>query len=138
MFKVTEEQILVEPLVDQVKRGEDGAVVTFVGLVRNNSNGKKVLYLEYDAYKEMAEKKLREIGNEIQAKWGLADVAICHRVGRMEVGETCVVIAVGAPHRKQAFEACHYAIDRLKQIVPIWKKEVYEDGEVWVEEAPHP
>lgn len=138
MFKVTDEPIIVEQIVDSVKTGEDGAVVTFVGLVRNNSNGKKVLYLEYDVYKEMAEKKLHEIGDEIKHRWGIADVAVCHRIGKMEVKEICVVIAVGAPHRKEAFEACQYAIDRLKHTVPIWKKEFFEDGEVWVEETPHP
>lgn len=110
-------------------------MVSFVGLVREQSKGKSVRYLEYDAYKEMAEKKLREIAGEIQSKWGLSDVAMCHRVGRLEVGETVLVIAIAAPHRKEAFEACQYAVDRLKQIVPIWKKEVYEDGEVWVEGA---
>ena len=136
MFRITEEPIDPEPLTDEVRKGEYGAVVTFLGTVRGHSKGKEVLYLEYDSYQEMAEKKLREIGEEIAARWNLRDIAICHRVGRVAVGEIGLVIAIGAPHRKEAFAACQYAVNRLKEIVPIWKKEVFADGEVWVEEAP--
>lgn len=92
-----------------------------------------MLYLEYETYQQMAEAKLREIAGEIRQRWQLEDVAMVHRVGRLEVGDVAVVIAVGAPHRKEAFAACQYAIDRIKAVVPIWKKEVFEDGEVWVE-----
>lgn len=126
MFKVTEEPILPELVVNEVKREAYGAVVSFVGLVRRHSKGKRVLYLEFDAHKEKAEKELRELADEIQARWGLVDVALCHRVGRLKVGETCLVIAVAAPHRREAFEACQYAVDCLKQIFP--EKEVWEDN----------
>lgn len=133
MFEITDKPIVAEPLIEYVRSDTDGAVVTFLGVVRNVSRGKNIEYLEYDAYKEMAEAKLREIGEEVKAKWGLERLAIVHRIGRMEIGETSVVIAVASPHRKEAFDACEYAIDRLKEIVPIWKKEVAEDGESWVE-----
>lgn len=133
MFEITDQPIVAEPLIQQVRSDADGAVVTFLGVVRNVSQGKNVEYLEYDAYKEMAETKLRQIGEEVKAKWGLERLAIVHRIGRMEIGETSVIIAVASPHRKEAFDACEYAIDRLKEIVPIWKKEVAEDGESWIE-----
>lgn len=132
MFEITTESIPVEKVVDAVRRDDDGGVVTFIGVVRNENRGKQVLHLEYEAYAEMSIAKMREIGSEIEARWGLGHVAIVHRVGRLEIGEASVVIAVAAPHRQVAFEACHYAIDRLKEIVPVWKKEVYADGEVWL------
>lgn len=131
-FEITEDVLTADDLIAEVTDDSAGAVVTFVGVVRGNSKGKKVLYLEYEAYKEMAEKKLAEIGDEIRERWGLSNIAIRHRVGHLEVGEVAVVIAVASPHRKEGFEACHYAIERLKQVVPIWKKEVWEDGETWV------
>jgi molybdopterin synthase catalytic subunit len=111
----------------------DGAIVTFSGIVRGTNQGKKVLFLEYEAYPEMAAKMMERIGQEILDTWGLSSVRMQHRVGRLNVGETSVVIVVAAPHRDDAFAACQYAINRLKRIVPIWKKEVFEDGEVWVE-----
>jgi molybdopterin synthase catalytic subunit len=132
MFEITTQSIQTEQLVEAVRHDEDGGVVTFVGVVRNENRGKQVLYLEYEAYPEMAIAKIREIGDEIAAKWGLGNVAIVHRVGRLEIGEASVVIVVAAPHRDVAFEACRYAIDRLKETVPVWKKEVYADGEVWL------
>jgi molybdopterin synthase catalytic subunit len=132
MLGITEEPINPELVIDEVKRDTYGAVVSFVGLVRGYQEGKRILYLEYDAYKEMAEGKIKQIAAEIHNRWGLSDVAICHRIGRLEVGETIVVIAVGAPHRKEAFKACQYAIDHLKEVVPIWKKEVWDGGETWV------
>ncbi|MBI2954812.1 MAG: molybdopterin converting factor subunit 1 [Chloroflexi bacterium] len=131
-FEITEDVVTVEDLISEVTDDTAGAVVTFIGVVRGNSQGKRVLYLEYEAYKEMAEKKLAEIGEEIREKWGLGRIAVRHRVGHLDVGETAVVVAIASPHRKEGFEACQYAIDRLKQVVPIWKKEVWEDGEVWV------
>ena len=130
--EITEEPLTADDLIAEVVDDSAGAVVTFVGVVRGNSQGKRVLYLEYEAYKEMAEKKLAEIAAEIREKWGFEKIAIRHRVGHLEVGEAAVVIAVASPHRKEGFDACQHAIDRLKQIVPIWKKEVFEDGEVWV------
>ncbi|MBI2951212.1 molybdenum cofactor biosynthesis protein MoaE [bacterium] len=135
IFRITEDPIPPDALFDLVRSDADGAVVTFAGVVRDNSLGRETEHLVYDAYRAMAEKKLREIGAEIRAKWGLDRVAILHRVGRMEVGEISVLIAVASPHRREAFEACHYAIDRLKQTVPIWKKEVWKDGETWIEGA---
>jgi molybdopterin synthase catalytic subunit len=109
-----------------------GALVTFVGTVRRTNEGREVDYLEYEAYPGMAEKKMAEIAEEIRARWGLERVAIGHRLGRCEVGEASIVIAVAAPHRAEAFEACRYAIDRVKEIVPIWKREVWTDGAVWI------
>lgn len=132
MIEITHEAIEVQPVIDKVRKSAYGAVVTFVGTVRDNSEGKQVLYLEYDAYPEMAKKKLSEIATEIQARWDSIDVAIVHRVGRLEKGETAIVIAVGSAHRLEAFQACQYAIDRIKEIVPIWKKEFYEDGSAWI------
>ncbi len=132
MFEITQQPIDVNRLVEAVRHDEDGAVVTFVGVVRNENRGKAVLHMEYEAYPEMATAKMREIGDEIAARWGLHHVAMVHRVGRMKVGEASVVIAVAAPHREVAFEACRHAIDRLKETVPVWKKEVYADGEVWL------
>ena len=131
-FEITEDELAADELIKSVEQPTDGAVVTFVGIVRDNSHGRKVRFLEYEAYKEMAEKKLLEIGDEIRQRWGLEEIAIRHRVGRLNIGDAAVVIAVASPHRKDAFVACEYAIDRLKQIVPIWKKEYFEDGEVWV------
>jgi molybdopterin synthase catalytic subunit len=127
VVEISDNPIHPERVIREVEREANGAVVTFVGTVRSPSQGKEVLYLEYEAFKEMGERKLRQIAQEISARWQLADVAICHRVGRLGVGETSLVIAVAAPHRQQAFEACQYAIDRLKQIVPIWKKEIYRE-----------
>jgi molybdopterin synthase catalytic subunit len=133
VYAITTEPIDTEALYRAVLRDRDGAVVTFHGVVRDHSNeGRPVRYLEYEAYPEMAEAQMRAIGEEIQRRWGIADVAIVHRIGRVEIGEPSVVIAVAAPHRGEAFDACEYAIDTLKATVPIWKKEVFADGEVWV------
>lgn len=132
MFEITEANIQIEQLVQHVGKSTNGAVVTFVGIVRELSRGHKVLYLEYQAYKEMAICKMRQIGDEIREKWADVDVAIVHRVGHLEVGDCSVIIAVASPDRKAPFEACEYAIDRLKEIVPIWKKEVWEGGEAWI------
>jgi molybdopterin converting factor subunit 1 len=132
-FAVTKGPLDPQALVDSVRKDESGAVALFCGVVRNNNRGRRVLHLEYEAYPSMAEKKMREIADEIRSRWQISDVAIQHRVGRMEVGETSLLVAVSAPHRREAFEACHHAVDRIKQIVPVWKKEVFEGGEVWVE-----
>jgi len=132
LFEVTEGPLSVEPLVQEVVKDTIGAVVTFIGVVRGFSRGKRVRFLEYEAYKEMAEEKLAELGAEVKQKWGLTEIAIRHRVGHLEIGEIAVVIAVASPHRQEAFEACEYAINQLKKNVPVWKKEVWEDGEVWV------
>ena len=133
MFKITEEPIGPSDLFAEVVRDENGAVATFAGVVRNHSGAKQTNYLVYEAYPAMAEKKMAAIGDELKARWGVVDVAMIHRVGRLEIGEISVLIAVASPHRAEALAACQYAIDRLKQIVPIWKKEVGVAGESWVE-----
>jgi molybdopterin synthase catalytic subunit len=133
MYKITTEPIDVDALYRAVLRARDGAVVTFHGVVRAYSDsGRAVRYLEYEAYPEMAEAQMQAIGAEIKRRWDIDDVAMVHRIGRLEIGEASVVIAVAAPHRGEAFDACEYAIDTLKATVPIWKKEVFADGEVWV------
>ena len=137
MFKITSEEIELGDVIRAVEAGDAGAIVHFLGVVRNNTEGREVSYLEYEAYPPMAEKKMAEIAQEIQEKWGLDRVAMIHRVGRLEIGEVSVAVAVASPHRKEAFEACHYAMNRLKQIVPIWKREVWVDGEEeWVKPDP--
>lgn len=133
VFKVMDSPITADMVIEAVENPGAGGIATFLGVVRDNSQGKRVLYLEYDAYPEMAERVMRQIGAEIKERWGLDRVAILHRVGRLEIGEASVAIAVAAPHRAEAFEACRFAIDRLKEIVPIWKKEAWEGGEHWVE-----
>ena len=133
MFKLTDAPIDASAIADAVKHPEAGAVVIFEGTVRNNSLGRQVLYLVYDAHPEMAERKLRQIGAEISAKWDACHVAIAHRLGRMEIGESSVVIAVASPHRADGFAACRYALERIKAILPVWKKEVWEGGEEWIE-----
>lgn len=109
-----------------------GAVVTFIGTVRNQARGRAVRYLEYEAYPEAAVEIFAQIAQEIQQRWSVCKVAIAHRTGRLAIGEASVVIAVSSPHRAEAFEACRFAIEQLKHLAPIWKKEVYEDGEVWI------
>ena len=137
MFKITSEEIELGDVIRAVEAGDAGAIVHFLGVVRNNTEGREVSYLEYEAYPPMAEKKMAEIAQEIQEKWGLDRVAMIHRIGRLEIGEVSVAVAVASPHRKEAFEACHYAMNRLKQIVPIWKREVWADGEEeWVKPDP--
>jgi molybdopterin synthase catalytic subunit len=135
VFKISETSINVDELHRAVLSSGQGALVDFFGIVRDHARGQKVVQLEYHAYKPMAEKKLRQIGDEIQEKWGIDAVAIVHRVGRLQIGDTAVLISVASPHRAEAFAACKYAIDRIKQIVPIWKKEYGENGVEWVEEC---
>ena len=131
-FEITSDPIDVNAVAESIRHDEDGGVVTFVGVVRNQNRGKQVLYMDYEAYPEMAVGEMRAIGEEIARRWGLHHLRIVHRVGRIEIGEASVVIAVAAPHRDLAFDACRFAIDRLKETVPVWKKEVYVDGEVWL------
>lgn len=125
-----------DALHDAILKPYHGAVVTFVGTVRDNTDGRRTVRLEYETYAEMAEKKMEEIGQEIKEKWGIEDVAMIHRVGTLEIGDISILIAVAAPHRKDTFDACSYAIDRVKQIVPVWKKEIWQDGDAdWVGET---
>jgi molybdopterin synthase catalytic subunit len=119
-------------VVRAVTGDAQGGIATFTGVVRKHSRGKTIVRLEYEAYRPMAERKLAEIAAQIESEISGARVAIVHRVGTLAVGEAAVVIAASAPHRQQAFEACRLAIDRLKQSVPIWKKEIADDGEEWV------
>lgn len=133
MFKIVEEPITSDALYDEVKKDYNGAVVTFCGVVRNHSGETRTDFLVYDAYKEMAEKKMSEIGAQAKEQWKVENISVLHRVGRLEIGEISVLIAVASPHRAEAFEACRHVIDKLKELVPIWKKEVGENGEVWVE-----
>jgi molybdopterin synthase catalytic subunit len=131
-FRIVDGPIDVEALNAEVLTDYDGAVLTFQGVARRYSRGREVVHLEYEAYPEMAERKLAEIGEELRVKFGVERVAIHHRTGVLAIGEASVVIAVATPHRREAFAACQYAIDRLKEIVPIWKKEVWSDGEQWI------
>jgi len=132
MFDITDQPLLLEPLVNAVRRSSSGAIATFLGVVREQTRGRQVRYLEYEAYREMAIPKMREIADEIRRKWEVDEIAMVHRIGHLQVGEASVAIAVASPHRHQALAACAYAIDRLKETVPIWKKEVWTDGEEWV------
>ncbi|HHY72505.1 MAG TPA: molybdenum cofactor biosynthesis protein MoaE [Bacillus bacterium] len=132
LFLITKDPIAIEQVTNKVVRCEAGAINTFIGTVRELTKGKKTLYLEYAAYESMAEKKLAQIGAEIKAKWPEANIAITHRIGRLEISDIAVVIAVSTPHRAESFEASRYAIERIKEIVPIWKKEHWEDGEEWI------
>ncbi len=121
-----------EEITARVRRSTNGAVVTFLGTTRDNTRGRNVLHLEYEAYRPMADNKLAEIEAEIGRRWRIEDVAIAHRLGRLEIQEISLVVAVASPHRSEAFAACQYVVDRIKQTVPIWKKEYFEGGEVWV------
>jgi molybdopterin synthase catalytic subunit/molybdopterin converting factor small subunit len=131
-FRVTEAPLSLEAVAAEVADERAGAVATFTGTVRRQSRGREVTHLEYEAYAEMAEDVMARLAGDLEARYDLCSIAIHHRVGRLEVGEASVVIAVSAPHRQDALAACKDAIDRLKETVPLWKKEVYEGGEEWV------
>jgi molybdopterin synthase catalytic subunit len=130
-FAVTTEPLSADAVIQQVSNPYAGAILTFVGTVREFTQGQRTIHLEYEAYPEMAVKKMAEIAFEIEEKWPGAEVAMVHRLGKLEIEEASVIIAVATPHRAASFEAGRYAIERLKQIVPIWKKEVWEDGSEW-------
>lgn len=125
-------------VVASLKRPEDGAAVVFDGVVRNNTRGRRTLYLEYEAYETMALKQMEGLADGARTRFGIRDVALVHRLGRLEIGETSVLIAVASAHRGPAFEACRWIIDTLKKTVPIWKKEYFEDGAVWADGEPFP
>lgn len=135
-FVITNDPLDEVAVAQLVERPGVGAVVTFVGRVREHARDHDVLRLEYEAYPEMVEAKFEAIADEARAKFPIADVAIHHRLGTLDVGDVSVVIAVSAEHRAAAFDACRYAIDRLKRIAPIWKKEFTPDGAIWVEDRP--
>lgn len=136
MVEITESAIETEKVIHSVMDPACGGLNVFIGNVRNNTKGKTVLYLEFEAYYEMALKEMQKIINEAKDEFNVAKMSIVHRTGRVEIGEAAVVIAVAAPHRDAAFKACRFAIDTLKMTVPIWKKEIFEDGEVWVSAHP--
>jgi molybdopterin synthase catalytic subunit len=131
--QLVRDPINVAALVHHVRAPEDGAIFTFDGFVRNQSHSRATLYLDYEAYETMALAKMREIAAQLHEKYKIHRVAIAHRLGRLQIGETSVFIAVSAPHRAAAFDACRFAIDTLKRTVPIWKKEYFEDGAVWAD-----
>ncbi|MDR0137559.1 molybdenum cofactor biosynthesis protein MoaE [Metabacillus idriensis] len=141
-FEITKNPISADEVTDKVARREAGAITAFIGTVREFTKGKRTLHLEYQAYEPMAVKMLEQIGAEIKERWPDAITAITHRIGKLEISDIAVVIAVSSPHRKTAYEANEYAIERIKQIVPIWKKEHWEDGTMWIgdqlEQTPYP
>jgi molybdopterin synthase catalytic subunit len=133
MIRLTADPIDYFALTELVRRPGCGGVVTFLGTVRDLTDGRETTALDYEAYPGMAEKKLAEIEQEVRSRWPVGEVALVHRLGRLEVGEVSVAVAVSCPHRAEAFDACRHAIDRLKQVVPIWKKENWADGTAeWV------
>lgn len=137
-IELTREAIDAETIVRELKAGADGAVVVFDGIVRDNTRGRATLYLDYEAYEEMALKQMRLLREEALEHFSVRDVAIVHRLGRLAVGETSVLIVVASAHRAAAFDACRWVIDTLKKTVPIWKKEQFADGAVWADGEPFP
>ena len=132
MIEITDRPLDPETVTAKVRKDTNGGVVTFLGTTRSFFEGRRVLYLEYEAYLDMAQQQMEEISRDLQAKWSIEDMAVSHRIGRVDIGEISLVVAVASPHRKEAFHACHEFVDRLKQTVPIWKKEYFEDGSRWV------
>ena len=138
LFAIGPAPLALEPLVSAIAAdsdGVDGAVVTFFGLVRNHNQGRRVRYLEYEAYEPLALKAFGRIDDEVRARWPGMRLALHHRTGRLEIGEASVAIVTASPHRGDAFAACRYVIERVKQIVPVWKHEFFEGGDVWIEGA---
>jgi molybdopterin synthase catalytic subunit len=136
--QLTRERIVPHDIAATLERPEDGAIVIFDGIVRNHSRGRRALYLEYEAYEEMALAKLRELASQATQRFAIRNVGLVHRLGRLEIGESSVLIAVFSAHRAAAFDACRWLIDTLKRTVPIWKKEFFEDGAVWADGEPFP
>jgi molybdopterin synthase catalytic subunit len=132
MFRVTNQRLDLDELVRYVGDPQAGAIATFIGTTRDNNEGRKVIALDYEAYAEMAEKELARIGADAGKQWPLCRMAIVHRLGPVQIGEASVMIAVSSAHREAAFAASRFAIEEIKKTVPIWKKEVYEGGEVWI------
>ena len=136
LFEVTADELDPGRVAKHVRRDDAGAIALFYGVVRDHNRGRRVMHLEYDAYPEMATKVMRQIAAEVKERFGVAEIAIQHRTGRLAIGETSLLVAVSSAHRKEAFEACQALVDRFKETVPVWKKEVFEDGEEWVEGDP--
>jgi molybdopterin synthase catalytic subunit/molybdopterin converting factor small subunit len=135
---IVREPIATQQIADSLKAGQDGATVIFEGIVRNNTRGRRTLYLDYEAYESMALNEMRKLAQAALERFAVRDVRLVHRLGRLEIGETSVLIVVAAAHRGAAFEACRWLIDTLKKTVPIWKKEHFEDGAVWADGEPFP
>ena len=133
MIIITEAQLDIQSFTNSVLGDENGAVNTFLGVTRNSTAGRAVIKLEYECYLPMAQKQLEEIRTETFGKWKVTSISIGHRIGTIEIGETSLVVAVSGPHRSPVFEGCKYIVDRIKEVVPIWKKEFFEDGSVWVD-----
>jgi molybdopterin synthase catalytic subunit len=136
--EIVENTIDGEAIIAEIKAGTDGAVCVFDGIVRDNTRGRQTLYLDYEAYREMALEQMRRLAAEAVEKFGVRDAAVVHRLGRLAVGETSVLIVVASAHRAAAFEACRWLIDTLKRTVPIWKRETFADGTVWADGEPFP
>lgn len=136
--RIVREPIAAQVVIEKLKMPEDGAVVIFDGVVRNHTRGRRTLYLDYEAYEAMALKKMQGLAGEARSRFAVRQIAVVHRLGRLEIGETSVLIVVAAAHRGPAFEACRWIIDTLKKTVPIWKKEYFEDGAVWADGEPFP
>ena len=138
LIAIVDERIDADAVVSGLKAGSDGAVCVFDGIVRDNTRGRRTLYLDYEAYREMALEQMGRLGADAVEKFGVRDIALVHRLGRLLVGETSVLIVVASAHRGAAFEACRWLIDTLKKTVPIWKKETFADGAVWADGEPFP
>lgn len=136
--EIVHERIRTEPIVERMKQGEDGALVVFEGIVRNHTRNRRTLFLDYEAYEPMALRQMNSLAEKVLANYKVREVAIIHRLGRLEIGETSVLIAVASAHRAAAFDGCRFAIDTLKRTVPIWKKEHFTDGVVWADGEPFP
>lgn len=132
LIQVTERPIYPEQVIASLKREVHGAVVTFMGTVRRFTGDRRVQFLDYEAYPEMAEQKLRQIAREVIEKYQVEDVSIVHRTGRLAVGETSLIVALASPHRREGFDACLHAVERIKEVVPVWKKEIWDGGAAWV------
>ena len=137
-IEIVDERIAADAMVAGMKAGGDGAVCVFDGIVRDNTRGRKTLYLDYEAYREMALEQMQRLAGEAVERFGVRDVALVHRLGRLMVGETSVLIVVASAHRGAAFDACRWLIDTLKKTVPIWNRETFEDGVVWADGEPFP
>jgi MoaE-MoaD fusion protein len=135
---IVRERIETRAVLEGIKRAEDGAAVVFEGVVRDNTRGRRTLYLDYEAYEDMAVKQMEELAEQALSRFPIRDVAILHRLGRLQIGETSVLIVVASAHRAAAFDACRWLIDTLKRTVPIWKKEYFQDGVVWADGEPFP
>ena len=133
MICITNDPLDPDSITARVRSVHNGAIVTFLGTIREDAGDRKVLYLEYEAYRPMADNKLRDVVKELQSRWNVQQVAIYHRIGKVMVGDVSLVVSVGTPHRPEAFDAIQHSVNLIKNQVPIWKKEVFEDGEVWVE-----